>query len=267
MSRRYAVLLPLLLPCTALAQIASNSAELVSKSSDTHWTLGLGVSISDSPYAGEGNRTQPFPVVSYSGERLFWSGLYGGVHLLRREGFDLDAIVAGRFDGFDISDLGRSELAANGVDARVLDDRDNGLDAGLAATWRGPAGEFKLRALADVTDTSGGYELAVDYGYAWRWGRTTVVPGVGVRWMSGDLVDYYYGTLDQEIARGAPRYQPGSAVVPEVSVGIARPLSPKWKLFGRIDYKFLPSEITDSPLIEPDTDGSAGLMIGISRTF
>jgi outer membrane protein len=56
-------------------------------------------------------------------------------------------------------------------------------------------------------------------------------------------------------------------VVPQLSVGFSRPLGRTWKLFGAVDYKFLPSEISDSPLIEPDTDGTAGVRIGLSRGF
>ena len=121
--------------------------------------------------------------------------------------------------------------------------------------------------MADVTDTSGGYELAVDYGYALQWGRTKVVPGAGVRWMSMDLVNYYYGTLDEEISRGVASYQPGSALVPQVSVGFSRPLGGKWRVLGGVDYKFLPNELVDSPLLEPDSNGSAGVRFGISRSF
>jgi outer membrane protein len=264
---RHLALLLLALPCSAFAQIASDSDALASETADDRWSLGVGVSLRDSPYAGEGTRVRPLPIVTYEGERLFWRGLSGGVHLMRGGTFTLDALLSGRFDGFDIDDLGRTELARNGLDVSLLEDRDDGLDAGLAATWRGAAGEFKLRALADVTDTSGGYEFAADYGYPLQFGRTTVVPGVGVRWMSSDLVDYYYGTQDEEVARGVPRYQPGSAMVPQVSVAAVRPLGRKWKLLGSVEYRFLPDEISDSPLVEPDTDGSARLMIGISRGF
>lgn len=264
---KYVATVPFLLPALALAQTASSSSDLLAKADDDRWSIGVGAAVRQSPYAGEGTRIRPVPLLTYDGDRLFWRGLSGGMHLIDGDTFKLDAIIAGRFDGFDIEDLGRTELARNGVDASLLEDRDDGLDAGMAASWSGRAGEFKLRALVDVTDASGGYEVAADYAYRLQWGRTTVVPGVGVRWMSDDMVDYYYGTLDEEVARGVPFYQPGAALVPQVSVGFSRPLGEKWKLQGSLDYKFLPNEITDSPLMEPDTDGSAGVMIGISRGF
>lgn len=256
-----------LLPAVAMAQTTTPTGDLLAKAEDDRWSIGVAVSVRQSPYAGEGTRVRPVPLLTFEGERIFWRGLTGGVHLIQGERFTLDAVLAGRFDGFDIKDLGRRELLANGVNPASLDDRDDGLDAGLAASWSTRAGEFKLSALADVTDASGGYEISADYAYALKWGRTTIIPGAGVRWMSSDLVTYYHGTLDEEVARGAVRNQPGSAVVPQVSVAFSHPLGDKWRLMGGVDYRFLPSEITDSPLSEPDTRGSAGLRLGITRSF
>ena len=263
---KHLVSLPLLLPSLALAQTTS-TGDLLAKVQDDRWSIGVAASVRQSPYAGEGTRIRPVPLLTYEGDRLFWRGLGGGIHLIARDRLRVDAVLSARMDGFDIGDLGQRELRANGVDPSQLSDRDDGLDAGLAASWSSRAGEFKLSALADVTDRSGGYEIAADYAYAFKWGRSTLIPGGGLRWMSDDLVRYYHGTLDEEVGRGVQRYQPGSALVPQVSLAFSRPLGEKWRLLGAVDYKFLPSEITDSPLSEPDTDGSAGLRIGITRSF
>lgn len=257
----------LFFPSAVLAQSTSGPGDLMAKEVDDRWTLGLAASATDSPYAGEGTRIRPFPLITYDGERIFWRGLFGGVHAVKGDVFTLDVIVAGRFDGFDIKDLGPAELARNGVDASLLEDRDDGVDVGLGASWEWSGGEIKVRALTDVSDTSSGTEFSAEYSYPFHWGRTIVAPGVGASWMSKDLVNYYYGTLDEEVARGVPFYQPGSAVVPQLSVNVVRPLGDKWMLFGSVDYEFLPNEITDSPLIDSDASGKAGLKMGFSRRF
>lgn len=256
-----------LFPSLALAQSAASTADVLARQNDDRWTIGAGVAIRDNGYAGEGARTRPFPWVQYEGSRVFWRGLGGGVHVVDGERFGVDLLVSGRFDGVDIEDLGRTELARNGVDADLLDDRDDGVDAGVAVSWRSAIGELKLSALADVTDTSGGYELAADYAHAFQWGATTWVPSVGVRWQSADLVDYYYGTLDKEVARGVLRYRPGSALLPQVGLAAQRRLGEHWKLTGALSYRFLPNELTDSPLMDQDSKGSVGLRIGIGRSF
>lgn len=262
---RHLLQILLLLPSAAFAQ--SSTSDVIAEQLDDRWTLGVALSLSDSPYAGEDIRPRPFPLVTYQGERIFWRGLSGGIHAFKGDAFALDFIVSGRFDGFDIKDLGRVELAANGVDAEHLVDRDDGVDVGLAASWEGRAGEIKLRALVDATDTSSGYEFAVDYAYPLQFGKTKVVPAVGARWLSDDLADYYYGTLDEEVTRGAPLYRPGASVIPELSLGVYRPIGKKWMFFGSAKYEFLPSEITDSPLLDKDASGAAGLRIGFSRGF
>lgn len=251
---------------SALAQ-NSTTADLLLEVDDDRWSIGIAAKASQSSYAGEGTRVRPFPLITFEGERFFWNGLSAGFHAYKGDNFALDVVIAGRFDGFDIEDLGGRELRANGLNPSLLEDRDDGLDAGFAIRWFGSAGQLKLRALADVTDASGGQELALDYGYALQWGKTTIVPGVQVAWMSKDIVQYYYGITDEEVERGVAPYSPGSAIVPQVSIGFQRPLGKKWKVIGAVDYKFLPSEITDSPLAEPDTDGSAGLLIGLTRSF
>jgi outer membrane protein len=38
-------------------------------------------------------------------------------------------------------------------------------------------------------------------------------------------------------------------------------------LLGFAQYKLLPDKITDSPLIERDTNGSASVFVGFSRGF
>ena len=264
--RKLVVLLPLTLPIAAFAQ-SSSTADLLQKVDDDRWSVGVGLSARQSSYAGEDTRVRPFPLITFDGERVFWQGLSAGFHVIKGETFGLDLLIAGRFDGFDIDDLGSAELRANGLDSALLDDRDDGMDAGVAVRWSSRAGQLKLRALADVTGKSEGQEVTLDYGYAIQLGKTTVVPGASVTWMSKDMVQYYYGITDDEVARGVAPYAPGSTVVPQISVGFQRPLGDKWKLTGAASYRFLPDEITESPLSEPDTDSSAGVMLGISRSF
>jgi len=256
-----------LVPAVAWAQPAPSTSDVLARQVEVRWLIGAGAGISDDGYAGESTRVRPFPWIAYEGERVFWRGLSGGVHLVDGPRLGLDVMISGRFDGFDADDLGRSELARNGVDRDLLQDRDDAADVGVAVAWRSRAGEFKVTALADATDTSGGQELAVDYAYALHWGRTTWVPGAGLRWQSKDMADYYYGTTDKQIARGVPAYRPGSVLVPQLSMGFSTPLGEHWQLMGAASYRFLPQEITDSPLMDGDTNGSVGLRIGIGRAF
>lgn len=231
------------------------------------WALGIGAVASDSPYAGEGTRVVPVPLVSYQGEKFFFQGIRAGWQFIRNDAFELATIAQFRFDGFDIDDLSRQQLAANGLDYRQLEDRDHSLDAGVTAKWMGAAGEIELELLADVTDRSGGQQFSLQYGYPFHWGQTMVTPNIGATWLSKDSANYYYGTLDEEVARGALDYKPDSVTIPYVGVNVMRLLGKHWSAFAFVKYNMLPDEIKDSPFLEPDTDGSASILIGVQRGF
>ena len=127
------------------------------------WGLGVAAAVYDSPYAGEGTRVMPIPLVTYEGERFYFRGITAGWRLVDTDSFELSALGKFRFDGFDVDDLGRAELARNGVDYRLLEDRDISFDLGLGMKWSGDAGELEVELLADATDTSGGQEASIQW--------------------------------------------------------------------------------------------------------
>lgn len=257
MQKAFALALLALSPC-AMAQAGADNQG---------WTFGLAAGVLDSPYVGEGTRVRPFPLVSFEGERFFWRGLSGGMHLYEEGGIRIDALLSARLDGFDIDDLSASGLRGNGLNPALLEDRDDGLDAGFRAQWQGGAGQITFQALGDVSGASDGYELSLEYGYRLRAGRAFVTPYVGAEWRSSDLTRYYYGTLDEEVARGVQAYAPGSVLVPRVGVNFISPLAGKWQIFASAQYRFLPDELTDSPLLERGSDGAGLIAIGLSRGF
>lgn len=261
------VLLFAVLCAVSAVATAQNGGAARQSSQAPRWGLGIGAAVSDSVYAGEGTRVTPFPLVSYEGERFYWRGISGGVHLLRSGPFTLDATLSARFEGIDKDDFGRAELAARGIDRALLEDRDDGADLGLAGGWRGAAGQLELGVKGDITSASKGYEASLKYGYPVQWGRTRITPNVGVSHLSKKLANYYYGTLPGEVARGVVDYRPGSATVPRIGIDVVRPFAERWVFIGNVSYKRLPGKLADSPLVEKDTDGVVSAFIGVSRGF
>lgn len=244
----------------AAAQSPSNAQE--------RWGIGAGVIVIDSPYAGEGTRTRPVPLIHYEGERFFLGGTGGGMHLYRDGGFSLSAIASARLMGFDIDDLGAAELVANGLDPSLLSDRDDGLDAGLRASYGGDWGSVTLQAVHDVTDASDGHEISFDYRYRWMFDRTEVTAHAGASRMSAELAGYYYGTLDEERQRGVAGYSPDAAVIGRLGVTLRHAIGrSKWQLVASVEHQRLPGELTDSPLLEADRDWTHRVMIGLTRRF
>ncbi len=250
----------------AIAQTAGDDGE-GGPGGPPRWSVGLATMASDSPYAGEGTKVIPIPLVSYEGERFYFRGITAGWRLTNSDSFELSALGKLRFDGFSVDDLGRAELARNGIDQRQLEDRDFAFDLGLGAKWSGSAGELELEVLADASDRSGGQEATLQYGYPIELGKGVLTPQVGATWQSKDMANYYYGTLDTEVARGAVDYKPGAVTIGHVGASYFRPIGQKWALMGVVKYSSLPDEIKDSPLVEPDTDGTASIFVGLSRGF
>lgn len=250
----------LTLPALAIAQTGSPA-------DSSGLALGLGVGISESPYAGEGTKITPLPLIHYEGERFFVRGLTAGAHLMHDESFELNVIASLRTDGIDAKDFGRKELARNGINRDLLEDRDSGVDMGLSASLRGAAGKLQLTAKSDVSGASEGYELSARYGYEFSIGRGSLEPTIAVSHLSKDSANYYYGTLKDEVARGVVDYKPGASTIPELGLTYVHPIGDNWRFVSSVQYKFLPGDITDSPLLEDDTSGAGSVMFGISRGF
>jgi MipA family protein len=231
------------------------------------WGLGVGAIAQNSPYAGEGMRVQPIPLISYEGEHFFFRGITAGWQFVGNETFKLATMVQARFDGFEINELSRRKLAANGLDSRLLDDRDDSLDAGISTTWSGSAGELELELLTDVSGKSKGQEFSLQYGYPLNLGATLITPNIGVTYLSKKMANYYYGALDSEVARGVINYRPDAVTVPHVGVDLMRSFAKNWTFLALLQYSALPNKITDSPLLERNTNGTAEIVIGVQRAF
>jgi MipA family protein len=231
------------------------------------WGLGVGMAARTDIYAGESTKLRAVPLISYQGEKFFWRGISGGYHLLSRDGFTFDATLGARLAGIKKDDFGLAELAARGINRNLLEDRDGGLDLGIAGSFKGQMGVVELALKADVSGASKGYEASAKYGYPLQWGSTTITPNIAVSHYSAKLANYYYGTLDTEVARGVVNYKPGSAVIPRVGIEVMRPFADKWILAGGLSYSALPNKMRNSPLVDRDANGVTSVFVGVSRKF
>lgn len=231
------------------------------------FTAGFGVLIADSEYAGEGSRVIAIPIVTYESERFFVQGPQAGVHLYRSGGFTLDATLSARLNGWDADDLGISELAERGVDRALLEDRDHSADLGLAASYLGSKGKLDFAVKSDVLGASDGQEFSIEYTAAFPFAGGRFLPGARVSYWSDKLANYYYGTFAGEVSRGVPSYRPDAFVTPALRLGYIRSIGENWQFYGVADYRFLPSEVRDSPLVEDGVDGSTSIALAFTREF
>lgn len=231
------------------------------------WGLGAAIAVVDSPYAGEGARTVPIPLITYHSDRLQVRGLAAGWRLAGDAGMSLSLLGRVRLDGFDAGDLGRSELARNGVDRDLLDDRDMGFDIGIGLKWKGLMGQFSLDLVSDVSGRSKGREASLEYGRPIALGRGRLTPSVGMTWQSAEMGNFYYGTSAAEVQRGGPAYSPGAVRFAHVGVNYLRSLNVHWSVSSTVRYVDLPDKVRQSPLIESGAGAATSVFVGISRSF
>jgi outer membrane protein len=261
--------------CLLLASVlpvALKAQETAEKSEDPMpmpqgFSLGLAGAFREGLIVGEDSRQRMLPIISYEGSRFFFRGISGGVHLVERDGFQIDVIFAGRLDGWDTDDLDAHDLAAIGIDRNLLKDRDDGLDAGAVASWRGRGQRVSLELKGDVSNASGGYEASLQYARPFPLASGMLIPSIGVSYWSKDLADYYYGTLLQEEAAGLVPYRPGASLVANAGLRWMRPFAERWAVTVGFEYQQLEDRIVDSPLVDDDASGTASIFLGVSRRF
>ena len=91
------------------------------------------------------------------------------------------------------------------------------------------------------------------------------MPNIGATWLSDDRANYYYGTLDAEVAKGVTQYHPESVVIPHVSLGASYNINANWRSSAVVTHKILPSKVSNSPLI--DQAHQTSLFFGLSRSL
>ena len=219
------------------------------------WTLGLVAINRDAPYRGLDEDLLVVPLVRFEGERAYLRGLRGGWRLHEGEAFELAVFAQARLDGFDARDS--AALAG-------MADRRASLDLGLAGTWRTAIGGFDLSLAQDALDRSGGQEAALTWAAPFTTGDWGWLPALSLRWQDADMVGYYYGVRPGEATPDRPAYDPGSALLPEISLIVQRRLGARWTFYGRVGHTRLPGAIADSPIVAGDTSTSVMLGLGYS---
>ncbi len=219
------------------------------------WTLGLLALNRNAPYVGLDEDNYLVPLVRFEGERAYLRGLRGGWRVYNKGNFELAAIAQARLDGYDPDD---SAFLAG------MDERKFSMDLGMSADLRVKGvGNFEAAVVVDALDRSGGVETSLGWNGLVRAGSWFIIPGVSGRWQDASLVDYYYGVRADEALPGRPAYRPGAAFKPEVSVLVNRNFGSKnrWSFFARAAHEYLPSTISNSPIV--DGNGNTSIFIGL----
>ncbi|WP_425091202.1 MipA/OmpV family protein [Tropicimonas sp. S265A] len=240
---RLVAALALVAPTVALAQDAPREGR------QDGWSLGLLVIGDTNPYLGQDEDILPLPLISFrqgpfavSTEGVEYSFLESGP-------WRLTAAARPRFSGLISTDGDQLD----GIDREVTGD--------LALEAQYDIGRFYARGALrqEFTGEHDGQEARLRFGARQRLGTVGLDWSAGAAWQSGDLSRYIYGVDTDEVAPGRPTYDPGSVVVPFVSLSARYQINESWSLLGSLRGDFFSDDITDSPIIEDDTLVSGGV--------
>ncbi len=239
---RCRIILPLVL-AAVLSAGATGSEQENQAQEPPELIAGPGVVVTTKPYKGTDSKVYPIPIITYTNGRFFIRGAMAGYRLLADDSWALDATGQWRFDGYEPDDSD---------DLDGMHERHMTVDAGAALSLFGDWGTAKLSFLNDILSQHDGQELRLTYSKTFEGDKISTTPFVGLSWLSGDLIDYYYGVRSDEAQAGRAAYNAGDGVNWLAGVATNYQLDEQWSLFGSISYEWLNSEITDSPIVDDD---------------
>ena len=233
-------LMTVMTPAHAAVDVVEPIAEIL----DTPGSAGLGLVVqsSASPYRDGGRRYDLIPLYLYEGERLYLHANRGGIKLRKNADHRIDLFVEQRLEGFPADRLPASLAGMN--------QRDSGIDLGLAMRNRQSWGNLSAELVHDIGGTSKGTEARFGYSYDWASGPWTLKPSLTFAVRDARLNNYYYGVQASEAAAGRPAYSPGAGVNTTVGLYGTYDLTQRWRLLAGVSATVLSKGIKESPIVQ-----------------
>lgn len=208
--------------------------------------LGPGVSVRSSPYRGADDaRVNAIPAVTFLTERVAFLGPNVRIGVVGNDKARLAASLRYRFPAYEEED---SAFLAG------LGDRDSTLMGGVAGVLEfGSNVDLGFTYEVDLLDEIGGQAARLSVDKTYQWGRARISPGAALTWQSAELANHDFGVPLAAAGPGRPAYSLSDTLTPSVGVGTFLELSTEWRLLIDLSLEFLPSEVSDSPLVDEDT--------------
>lgn len=214
--------------------------------------LGVGASKGQSPYQGVSDNPNTIPAfISYEGKKGYFRGIEAGYYIWqqgdRSNRLSLSLLASGRMEGYHSSDSRY---------LRGMDERTWSLDGGLGLSWRQGKHHYSLKAVTDLLGKHEGQEITAAYSY---WipltQRLSLMPTAQVNWLSGNLLDYYYGVQDKEVdlALGRTAYRAGADLQYSAGFNLMWQPAERFSVLLMARTRWLSDSATDSPLVDRDT--------------
>jgi outer membrane protein len=223
--------------------------------SDSQDTLmaGAGILYRTSVYKGHDNTVLPIPFIYYTKGPFSIKGRSLTYGIYEKDSLSVGLLGVWDFRGYDDDDS--HDLAG-------MHDRDMTIEAGIAARYKDGWGYTTATVVTDMLGKHHGQEFTLSYSKKFNRDKLTLIPSVGVSYLSGDMTNYYYGVRSSEATAVRPMYKPDAAWNPYGALNAAYELNERWSFMGSIRLDLLDKEIQHSPIVDKDRQIqiTAGLM-------
>lgn len=220
------------------------------------WSLGLVTAIATNPYEGEDIDILPYPAITYRAGPFSIGTLGVEYDIYASDRLTFSAGLVPRFTGL----FSTTAPELDGIRRKVTG------DVALAVGYDFGGGfGTELTFRQEFTGEHDGQELVLDVGYGTQIGRVGLQLSAGAAWQSKDLSGFIWGVSASEARPGRPAYAPGDVIIPFAAANAFVPLNENWTLIGTIRADILPSEVSDSPII--DQDNILSVILGVTYSF
>ena len=219
-------------------------------------TIGAASITSSNIYAGASNETRVLPDLKYS-KGAFAVGFKEGVSYQLSPSQDNRIIVSvvPHFKPYDSSD----SVSLAGMSRRHT------VDFGIKSSVKiHDGGSLGIQLLKELTNKHSGTQIDLAYS---KFIMNDVAPfsvSIGSKWYSSGLSRYNFGVYDNEVKAGRAAYNPGAALVPYVGISSFYKFSDSLSLYGSVSSQFLPSKLTDSPIVSESNKTTAAIGLSYS---
>ncbi len=226
------------------------------------WMLGAGGAFTSSPYKKYDTWT-PMPIIAYRGEYLYIRGTQGGVQFSPTK-----EITVGAFLEYDFTNF----FAHNSDDEALehLENRYGSLLAGVMGTARLPiGGTLRASVATNVLATHTGIVGTLEYEHMLRFNKLMLTPFVGVKFFSGDYVNYYYGVSGAEARRSGLKEHDIEYMSVEPYAGLRVSYSFTENISASLggSVRFLSPQVLDSPMVDSHKPVTYSVFGGIIYNF
>ncbi len=221
------------------------------------WTLSIGVIAGVTPdYEGSDNYDfgiGPNLAGSWR-DILFFKGKTFGANLVREKNLKAGPVLSWT-GGRDEDDNDKLE---------GLGDVDGSLEAGGFVSYRKKPWRFKLEARQDLNSGHEGALVELSVGTNLPFKKPRVSVALGTTWASEDYMESFFGVSSRQSANSGLKTYNADSGIKDISLSLTAgyPLSKRWRLGGKVEYKRLVGDAADSPIVEDENQFLTG--IGIS---